>query len=222
MTVRPASVGYLSALHFQAVVVPNKEDGNVMGISFRAPSLSGMMDDAAASPHRQWFWLVALFYVKSGNATTEQSQMQQPITMKREQKTFCSHSSEVRVKHSHVCQSDAASPTASCPPPSSPSLQVRDLNSRQRLSCVQLSWTVDPLPHKVCRSTVITPPCAHLRHRYPQRCRWSVHVLISNRGPPPSYAFVTRVYRRNLRPVVMASAHLAALSSKLLSDSFCR
>jgi len=30
-------------------------------------------------------------------------------------------------------------------------------------------------------------------------------------GPPPSYAFVTRVYRRNLRPVVITTAFLAAI-----------
>lgn len=33
------------------VVVLDKEGGNVLGISFRPPSLTGMMNDAAASPH---------------------------------------------------------------------------------------------------------------------------------------------------------------------------
>ncbi|KAF5373449.1 hypothetical protein D9615_009503 [Tricholomella constricta] len=32
-------------------------------------------------------------------------------------------------------------------------------------------------------------------------------------GAPPSYAFVTRVYRRNLRPIVITTAFLGALWS---------
>jgi len=93
--------------------------------------------------------------------------------------------------------------------------------------CVQLnliSWTADRLPRKVCRSsgsTVLTPACADLCCRYPQRCRWSMHVLISNRGPPPSYAFVTRIYRGNLRSIVMASPYLAAVVHAPFSDSRC-
>jgi len=41
-------------------------------------------------------------------------------------------------------------------------------------------------------------------------------------GSPPSYAFVTRVYRRNLRPVVIATAFLAGLWTLLSAIGFFR